>query len=508
MAAEVELKLTIDPASLARVREHPALAAVLSGRARTSKDVSTYYDTRSGELRKAGIALRMRRSGHRWLQTVKGAGDRLGALHRRPEYEWPMRTSRIDLRKLSTTPWRGVFEATAGRLRPIFVTEVDRTAQPLAFADGTRATLCLDAGEIRAGRKRALLNEIEIELVQGEPRQLHELALSLAADLPVAMAQTSKAERGYALASPAPREPVRARKLALAADVSVGEALAHFGSDCLEQIGANAQCIAAGVDGEFVHQARVGVRRLRSLLRLVGGLIGAETIAPIVEDLQSFSTSLGAARDWDVFAKETLAAVGGALKHSQSRRDVGIVRGRVTRLAHAHFVEAGAAAASPRLQRLLLAVSALLAALESPSADPALRATARSVAKDTLERRARRLDKRGKHLQRVSPAERHQARIAAKKLRYVAEVFAPLFPGSRTKDYLSALGKLQGTLGYLNDLATGERILDELGPHVHTQRLVHGVGLVRGWLSGAEASTLSDADRAWRKFVKAKPFWH
>ena len=508
MAAEVELKLTIDRASLARVREHPALAAVLRGRARTSKDVSTYYDTRSGELRKAGVALRMRRSGHRWLQTVKGAGDRVGALHRRSEYEWAMRTSRIDARKLSTTPWRGVFEATAGRLRPVFVTEVDRTAQSLAFADGTRATLCLDAGEIRAGRKRVPLTEIEIELVQGEPRQLHELALSLAADLPVAVAQTSKAERGYALASPRPREPVYARKLTLDADISVGDALARFGSDCLEQIGANAQCIAAGVDGEFVHPASVGARRLRSLLRLVAGLIGAETIAPIVGDLQWFSTSLGAARDWDVFATQTLAAVGRALKHPQSRRDVGTVRGRVTRRAHTHFVEAGAAAASPRLQRLLLAVGALLAALESPSADPTLRATARSLAKDTLERRARRLDKRGKHLQRVSPAERHQARIAAKKLRYVAEVFAPLFPASRTKDYLSALGKLQGALGYLNDLATGERILDELGPHVRTERLVHGVGIVRGWLSGAEASAVSDADRAWRKFAKAKPFWH
>ena len=126
MAVEVELKLTIDPASLAQVREHPALAAVLSGRARTSRDVSTYYDTRSGELRKAGVALRMRRSGHQWLQTVKGAGDRVGALHRRPEYEWAMRTSRIDTRKLSTTPWRGVFEATAGRLRPTPVTRSNR----------------------------------------------------------------------------------------------------------------------------------------------------------------------------------------------------------------------------------------------------------------------------------------------------------------------------------------------------------------------------------------------
>ena len=92
MASEVELKLTIDRESLATVREHPALATVLRGRARTSRDVSTYYDTRAGELREAGVALRMRRSGQRWLQTVKGAGDRVGALHRRPEYEWVMRT--------------------------------------------------------------------------------------------------------------------------------------------------------------------------------------------------------------------------------------------------------------------------------------------------------------------------------------------------------------------------------------------------------------------------------
>jgi len=169
MPSEIELKLTTNPESLAKVREHPAVAVLLRGHVRRTEDVSTYYDTAAGELRKAGVALRMRRSGQRWLQTVKGAGERVGALHRRPEYEWSMPTSRIDAGKLSTTPWHDVFEATAGRLRPVFVTDVDRTALPLAFADGTRATLCLDAGEIRSGRKRATLNEIEIELVEGEP---------------------------------------------------------------------------------------------------------------------------------------------------------------------------------------------------------------------------------------------------------------------------------------------------------------------------------------------------
>ncbi|MDQ6917012.1 MAG: CHAD domain-containing protein [Pseudomonadota bacterium] len=507
MAVEVELKLSTDPASLARVREHPALAAVLRGGARTSKDVSTYYDTRSQELRKAGIALRVRRSGQRWMQTVKGAGDRLGAVSRRPEYEWPLRSSRIDAGRLSTTPWRSVFEATAGRLHPVFVTDFDRTAQELTFSDGTRATLSLDTGEIRCGRKRVSLTEIEIELVDGEPRLLHELALALAKDLPVSVSQASKSERGYALTRPALRKPVRAQKLSLARGASVADALVPFGSDCLTQIGANAPGVAAGAGDEFVHQARVGVRRLRSLLTLIEDLMGAAATAPVVEELQWLSTPLGAARDWDVFATDALAAVARSLRHPQSRRDVGVLRGRVTRERIARHVEAGTAAASPRLQRLLLSSSALLASMQSPTADPRLRAPARGMAREVLEHRARRLAKRGAHLERLSPAQRHRARIEAKKLRYVAEIFAPLFPAARTKAYLASLGRLQGALGHLNDLATGERLLDELAPRARTERLVHGAGIVRGWLSGAEAPALADCARARRKFARLKPFW-
>jgi len=298
---------------------------------------------------------------------------------------------------------------------------------------------------------------------------------------------------------------MRARKLVLAADVSVASALALVGGDCVAQIGINAQCIRAGVDGEFVHQARVGVRRLRSLLKLVEGLIGPRTIAPIVKELQWLSTALAAAREWDVFSTGTLAAIG--LKDPQSRRDVGTLRGRITRLRNAHFVDAGVAVASPRLQCLLHAAGALLAALESPTADPVMRTPARALAKETLERRARRLAKRGLRVLRMSAAQRHEARIAAKKLRYVAEMFAPLFPGARTRDYLSALGNLQEALGALNDLVTGERLLDTFSPHAHTRHLVHGTGIVRGWLSGAEATALDDADRARRKFSRAKPFW-
>jgi CHAD domain-containing protein len=320
-------------------------------------------------------------------------------------------------------------------------------------------------------------------------------------------AEPRKAGQGNAPAGPALRHPVRARKPVLAANISVGSALARVGGDCLAQIGANAQSVEAGVDGEFVHQARVGVRRLRSLLKLVEGSIGSRTTAPVVKELQWLSTALAAARDWDVFATGTLATIGRSLEHPQSRRDVGTLRGQVTRLRNAHFADAGVATASPRLQRLLLAAGTLLATLESPAADAALRTPARAMAKEMLERRARRLGKRGTHFRRLTPTERHDARIAAKKLRYVAELFSPLFPGPRTRDYLSVLGKLQEALGALNDLATAERLLDEFSPHARTRHLVHGAGIVRGWLTAAERHALADADRARRKFAKAKPFW-
>jgi triphosphatase len=323
-------------------------------------------------------------------------------------------------------------------------------------------------------------------------------------------AESRKTPRRGPVASAAPLQPGRAPRIALAGDVSVGSALARVGRDCLAQIDANARCIEldkAGVDGECVHQTRVGVRRLRSLLKLVDGLISASTIAPIVNELRWLSAALAAARDWDVLATGTLATIGAGLKDPQSRRDVGTLRGRVTRLRTAHFAEAGAVVALPRLQHLLLAAGALVAAFESPTAAPVMRSPARELAKDIIERRARRLGKRGGRLQRLSTVERHELRIAAKKLRYAAELFAPLFPGSRTRNYLSALRKLQEELGTLNDLAAGERLLDELSPSARTRHLVHGAGIVRGWISGSEAHALAGADRARRRFAKARPFW-
>jgi len=87
MPIEVELKLSATPAAYAAVRRHRALADAKAGRARTTAIVSRYYDTPADELHQRGIALRLRRQGNRWLQTVEVA-PRLRVLLHQANLNW------------------------------------------------------------------------------------------------------------------------------------------------------------------------------------------------------------------------------------------------------------------------------------------------------------------------------------------------------------------------------------------------------------------------------------
>jgi triphosphatase len=505
VAEEVELKLTASADVLPAVRAHPAVAAVARGRARTTRLVSTYYDTPGRDLAAAGVALRLRRAGGRWLQTVKGGGDAAAGLHRRTEFEWRLAAPRLDREKLARTPWRKLFARNGSAYRRVFATDVRRSLQPLAFADGTRATLCLDVGEIRAGRRRAAVSEIEVELEKGDPLRLFELASALAADLPVRVTHASKAERGYALATQAAIAPRRARDVALAPDSTPQAALTAIAAECIAQVGINAAGMLAATDPEYLHQLRVGWRRVRSLLKLAALVATAESIDPLEQELRALGSVLGPARDCDVLALETLPKVAAEFR---GEREIARLRARAAARHRRLAKLARDAVATPRFQQLLLALGAFFAALTRAPAGASLPVLAHDWIRPVLEARHRKLRKRARHVHRVGAAERHRARVAAKQLRYAAEFFAPLFPGKRADAYVAALSKLQSALGRLNDLEVAAKLTDELAPRDGVDAgAAHASGVVRGWLAaslGPELKRLRDAQRAFRKCA---PFW-
>jgi inorganic triphosphatase YgiF len=504
MPTEVELKLSATPAAWAAVRRHRALTEASAGRPRSSVLVSRYYDTPTDELFERGIALRLRRRGARWLQTVKGAGDAAAGMHRRAEYEWPLPRAGLDPAKLAETPWAELFAETSGRLSAIFTTEVKRIERTLKFDDGTRATLSFDQGSVRAGRKRSPLCEIEIELVEGDARRLYDLALALCADIPLTLAHASKADQGYALARSRPPRPIRAGRVALSPGVAAPHALAAIATDCLGQVGGNAEAMRGGRDGEFLHQLRVGIRRLRSLLKLAAHMQDSAEITSIDRGLVSLGEVFGPARDWDVFAGGTLAAIAQHLDDKE-RRGFQRLRLRAAAKRRLHRAATRAEAGSQRFTCLLLALGRFRIGLELAAPAPA----AAAVARDALGAAERRLRKRGKRLGEADAAARHRVRVAAKKLRYAAEFLAPLFRHAGANAYIDALSRMQGTLGCLNDMAAASRLLDELLATARNDiELSRAAGIVRGWTAAMSARELERLPKSWRQFAKAKPFWN
>lgn len=198
---EVELKLSLPPTALAALRQHPLfVAAVLL----SSEAVeSTYYDTPDFALRACGIALRLRRAGDIWRQTVKCAATSTGGLAARPEWEQPW-GGHFDFCGVTDARVRTFLVGNAARLTPVFNTRFHRETR-CHSVDGARIRLMLDTGEILAGERSELLCELELELDAGAPVDLLRLAEQLAVALPLFPDDRSKAARGYRAVVARPR---------------------------------------------------------------------------------------------------------------------------------------------------------------------------------------------------------------------------------------------------------------------------------------------------------------
>jgi len=520
MPAEIELKLALDRAAVARLPKllrDPALAAVKRGRGRTRHLVSTYFDTADFRLARSGVALRMRRDGARWLQAVKGPplGAAGAGLQARTEFEVPVGGPSLDPAQLAATPWRKLLLKAHRKdeLQAQFTTDFERREIPLVFSDGTFASLAIDVGSIRApGRRHAPIAEIEIELEAGDPVRLFEFGQTLATRWPLTVTVVNKAERGFALVRGRRDDwhrPVHAGAVVLSRDSDAAQALASIARECLRQIAANAAGLLADDDPEWVHQMRIGTRRLRSCFALAAPYVSAHQLDPMIAQARTLAATLGTARDWDVFAQETLPPLTAWFARDDATAPgLKRLRSRAEPLRRAALRAARDAVRSPRFTALLLSAGALAAtprlgaARSADGADP-LALPARSFAGDLLARRQRTLERRGDALARGTPEERHVVRVAAKKMRYAAEFFAPLFPKRRAKVYLKALARLQDALGHLNDATTAARLATELaggGDPV-------AAGAVQGWVAAQAAALETEITAAWSKFTAAQSFW-
>jgi CHAD domain-containing protein len=183
------------------------------------------------------------------------------------------------------------------------------------------------------------------------------------------------------------------------------------------------------------------------------------------------------------------------------------LRARTARRRGGARAAARAAVRSPRFQQLVLGIGAMCNARRVGNLDPGatteLPPGITEFARKLLERRHRRLAKRGAALADGTPEERHAVRIAAKKLRYAAEFFAPLFPRKHARAYAKSLAALQDVLGRANDAATAARLVAELREDAHEP----AVAALAGWIGAQGAAILPLSGAAWTGFTEARRFW-
>jgi triphosphatase len=455
--------------------------------------------------------LRVRDEGGRYIQTVK-AGDLAGAnVLARGEWEDTVAANSFD----PDAPHTGAQlpEGIAGNLHPIFVSDVARTTVEIEPLPGTKIEAAVDEGEVRLLGSDAVepISEIELELKGGDAATLYEVALRLLEVAPVRLETRSKSERGYQLdakAGTAPRA-FHAEPVALDPAMTVEAALRKIGLSCLTQLLRNESAVLA-VLPEGVHQMRVAIRRIRSVVSSLKKMFPAEDRGWIAQEFRWLGGALGSARNIDVFATELLEPARTAMPDEPGWRDLAAVLDRLRLAAYDHIrseiLSARYTATMLRLLRWLEASgwrahvsSATAALLGSPIGE---------VAPRVLDRRRRQVRRRSKGFDRLTPRQRHELRIAAKKLRYTIELFGNLFGDNDSRKFVRELKRLQDDLGYANDVRVGHEFLTELFAEIDPKSpAAHAWIAVLEWHDQA----LARGERKLRKHLyrlnHAAPFW-
>lgn len=492
---EIEFKFIVPAERLEAVEE-----AVKEGGFSVTRMQAHYFDTPGKALSALGIALRVRKEGAAWVQTVKAPGR--GPLAREehnvelPDFAGGGQVPDPTLHQGSVAGDLLLKALSAARddLVETYETRIERVTRDLSFGSdgGGVVELALDTGKVLAHRgqpeeKEARVCELEMELKQGDVAGLVELASQWVHRHGLALSTVSKAQRGERLLSAQWERPAEKTQPIAAArrHLPGGSALQQLVvANCLQQMIGNASEIAEGSgDDEHVHQLRIGIRRLRTALRdldmLAPGALHPDWEAPLKDVFQR----LGELRD----RAQVLQSVDAALRDAGGPQ-VGRPKGAEQSAAQ---IVRGSAFQSTLVDLLGFTAAAEQTAGSAEATSLGPKATQRALAKK-LEGLLKQVRRDVESFQQLAPAKQHRLRKRLKRLRYLTEFLAPALR-QNAQPFLKRLKPAQAALGRLND----EQVAEDLYRAIASEDPKAWFGV--GWLAARREALVVDAQRALKR---------
>ena len=481
MPTEIELKLEMTSEAIETL-----LASNLLGKPESSSELSSiYFDTTEHDLRHAGYSVRIRTSGDAHVQTVKANGP-ANSVFVRSEWEILLNDNQpvIDC----SIPLSTELGITPDDLAPIFTVDVLRRKWTIKD-EGANIEVALDDGNVHARDRQVPVRELELELKEGNAQALFIWARKIEAIVPIRFGVETKAERGYRLLD---RQKLlfKAEPIELDRQMTTANSFAVIAQSCYRQFRLNESILIERQHAEALHQARVALRRLRSAFSLYKEILTDAKAERLKQELKWLAGVLGKARNIDVL----LSKANDAEMHA-----------RFNMARQQAYSEVNAALHSSRARALALDFNEWLHSrryAETADTDNMRDLPAPEFAIRVLDRRRKKLKKLGRNFAGVDDETRHEARKAAKKLRYASEFFTSLFNGGKSRrryeTFIGKMEKLQDDLGLLNDVVMAPDVLRELDLSDFQDRVVGDTD--KEVLIGRAHDALDD-------LIDSKKFW-
>lgn len=293
MSQEIELKFIVHQDALAPLRT--ALNALEGEHTSGRKLLNIYYETPDLQLRRHDMGLRVRGDDGRYEMTMKTAGQTIGGLHQRPEYNVALENPELELARFPAEMWpQGLnVDALSETLAPLFRTDFQREKWVVTYGE-SRIEVALDQGEIVAGEHQEPLCELELELLEGRVEDVLSLAREKLLREGLRQGSLSKAARGYHLArGNALREARELPGMAWLPKASLEQGLEAALTLALSHWQYHEELWARGND-DAARQVLHSVALVRHALALFGGAIPRKASTHLRGELSQLEEALAA----------------------------------------------------------------------------------------------------------------------------------------------------------------------------------------------------------------------